>query len=71
MRVPHIELTLPSLNSSIMICRVELVTLNVEFCCGYAGVMMGIKWNLSAGFICQEKLTKSKNIVGDSLPHLL
>ena len=31
--------------------RVDLVTLNVEFCCGYAGVIIGIRWNLSVGLI--------------------
>lgn len=34
----------PCLNSSCTIVRVDIDTLNVEFCCGYAGVIMGIRW---------------------------
>lgn len=33
----------PNLNSSCIIDLVESETLKVEFCCGYAGVIMGIK----------------------------
>ena len=46
-----------------MIERVEYVTLNVEFCAGYAGVMMGIKWALSDGltYMCMYKKKKSIN----------
>ena len=41
---------LPCLNSSTMTIRVETDTLYVEFCCGYAGVIIGIRWYLSLGF---------------------
>lgn len=34
---------IPSLNSSVMMVRVEVETLYVEFCCGYAGVMIGMR----------------------------
>lgn len=33
-----------------MMVRVDEDTLYVEFCCGYAGVMIGIRWYLSDGF---------------------
>lgn len=33
-----------------MTIRVETDTLYVEFCCGYAGVIIGIRWYLSLGF---------------------
>ena len=45
------QLYSPLLNSFNITVRVDLVTLNVEFCCGYAGVTMGIKWLASAGLI--------------------
>ena len=34
----------PCWNSSCITLRVEHDTLKVEFCCGYAGVIIGIKW---------------------------
>lgn len=37
----------PSFISEMIISRVDLVTLKVEFCSGKAGVIIGIKWNLS------------------------
>lgn len=39
--------TLPLLNSSVMICWVEAMTLCVAHIDGYAGVMIGIRWFLS------------------------
>ncbi len=39
-----VQMSRPLLNSLMIMSRVERVTLKVEFCCGYAGVMMGIKW---------------------------
>lgn len=44
------ECTLPRWNSSTMTARVDTDTLYVEFCCGQAGVMMGITWYRSDGF---------------------
>ena len=38
-----IKIHLPRSNSSFMIVLVDMDTLNEEFCCGYAGVMMGIR----------------------------
>ena len=46
-----LHISSPRLNSPIIMSLVECVTLKVEFCWGYAGVMMGIKWYLSAGLI--------------------
>lgn len=40
----------PCLNSSCMMVWVDIDTLNVEFCCGYAGVIMGIRWSRSEMF---------------------
>ena len=40
----------PRLNSFFKTCSVECVTLKVEFCAGYAGVMIFMSWNLSALF---------------------
>lgn len=44
----------PFLNSSIIIVLVDEDTLNVEFCCGYAGVMIGIRWYRSVMFTCAK-----------------
>jgi hypothetical protein len=38
---------IPSLNSFVITCLVDFVTLNVEFCSGKAGVIIGIKWKRS------------------------
>ena len=48
-----LHISSPRLNSPIIMSLVECVTLKVEFCWGYAGVMMGIKWYLSAGLTCK------------------
>ena len=40
-----------ALNSSCITFRVDWVTLKVEFCWGYAGVMIGIMWNLKQNTI--------------------
>ena len=46
-----VQTSMPRLNSFSITSRVENVTLNVEFCWGYAGVMIGIRWYRSDGFI--------------------
>lgn len=52
MRIP-LHMSRPRVNSLIMMSRVECVTLKVEFCWGYAGVIIGIRWYRSAGLICE------------------
>ena len=54
-------LHIPSWNSSIIMARVDKVTLYVEFCCGYAGVIIGIKWNRSA-ILTYTKVHKDLNV---------
>lgn len=44
----------PSLNFCINIFNVALETLNVEFCCGYDGVIIGIRCSLSFSFIYND-----------------
>lgn len=45
-KIPSV-LARPCLNSSTMTICVETDTLYVEFCCGYAGVITGIRWYVS------------------------
>lgn len=68
----HKDKHLPCLNSSTMTIRVETDTLYVEFCCGYAGVIIGIRWYLSLGFtyIQQQPISFFKYIVNRYLDFL-
>lgn len=44
---------LPLLNSSVMMCCVEAITLWVAHIDGYAGVIMGMRWFRSCGYSCR------------------
>ncbi len=45
----------PLRNSSLITSSVDVDTLCVEHMEGYAGVMMGMMWFLSVGYICGHK----------------
>lgn len=56
-------IAMPLSNSLNITLLFDVDTLNVEFCCGYAGVIIGIKWYRSLAFtLGSQTFKKCKSI---------